>query len=99
MTGEDQETLIERIQAVKVAREAELLAKANVIGVGVGLRRRGGELLDEPTLVVLVSKKVPRAQLAEQDFIPNRIDGVPVDVQEIGFIRSQGTAFKPSDPS
>jgi hypothetical protein len=98
MAGEDQEALIERIQAVKKAREAELLAKANVIGVGVGLRRRGGELLDEPALVVLVSQKVPRAQLAEQDFIPNQIDGVPVDVQEIGFIRSQATAFKPSEP-
>jgi hypothetical protein len=98
MAGEDQEALIERIQAVKKAREAELLAKANVIGVGVGLRRRGGELLDEPALVVLVSQKVPRAQLAEGDFIPNQIDGVPVDVQEIGFIRSQATAFKPSEP-
>jgi hypothetical protein len=84
----DQSELMQRIQSVKQAREAELLAKANVVGVGVGLRRRGNKLLDEPALIVLVSKKVPRAQLAEDDFVPDMLDGVPVDVQEIGTIRS-----------
>jgi hypothetical protein len=94
MAGESQDALIERIKAVKQAREEELLAKANVVGVGVGLRRKGGELLDQPALVVLVSKKVPRAQLAEEDFVPNEIDGVPVDVQEIGFVRSYAAPLK-----
>ena len=94
MTAESQDALIERIKTVKQAREEELLAKANVIGVGVGLRRQGGELLDQPALIVLVSKKVPRAQLADEDFVPNVIDGVPVDVQEIGFVRSHAAPLK-----
>ena len=72
----------------KPAYEDELLAKANVIGVGVGLRRKGGVTTDEPVLVVLVSHKIPKAQLAEEDFVPDRIEDVPVDVQEIGFVRS-----------
>ena len=93
MGGEGYEALVERIKAVKMVREKELLAKANVIGVGVGLRRRDGELLDEPALIVLVSKKMPRAQLAEKDFVPNELDGVPVDVQEIGFVRSHEAAL------
>ncbi len=79
---------VERIQEIKARFEDELLAKANVIGVGVGLRRKSGVTTDEPVLVVLVSHKVPKAQLAEGDFVPDRIEGVPVDVQEIGFIRS-----------
>ncbi len=79
---------VARIQEIKARYEEELLAKANVIGVGVGLRRKGGVTLDEPVLVVLVSHKFPRAQLAEEDFVPDRIEDVPVDIQEIGFIRS-----------
>jgi len=94
MAEQNHDALIERIQAVKAAHEDELLAKANVIGVGVGLRRRGGELLDEPALVVLVSQKVPRTQLADEDFVPNMIDGVPVDVQEVGFVRSHAAPLK-----
>lgn len=77
-----------RIQEIKSQYEEELLAKANVIGVGVGLRRKGGETTNEPVLVVLVSQKMPKTQLADGDFVPDRIEDVPVDVQEIGFIRS-----------
>lgn len=79
---------VAHIQEIKARYEEELLAKANVIGVGVGLRRKGGITTAEPVLVVLVSHKIPRAQLAEGDFVPDRIEDVPVDVQEIGFIRS-----------
>ena len=81
-----------RIQEIKARYEDQLLAKANVIGVGVGLRRKSGVTTDEPVLVVLVSHKVPKAQLAEGDFVPDRIEDVPVDVQEIGFIRSHDAA-------
>jgi hypothetical protein len=77
-----------RIQEIKARYEDELLGKANVIGVGVGLRRRGGVTTETPVLVVLVSHKVPKVQLAEEDFVPDRIEDVPVDVQEIGFVRS-----------
>jgi hypothetical protein len=89
---------VERIQEIKARYEDELLAMANVIGVGVGLRRKGGVTSEEPVLVVLVSHKFPRAQLAEKDLVPDRIEGVPVDVQEIGFIRSHdagGPALTP----
>lgn len=92
----DRDELIQRIQAVKQAREEELLAKANVVGVGVGLRQRRNERLNEPALIVLVSKKVPRTQLAEADFVPDMLDGVPVDVQEIGFVRSHQAPLKDS---
>ena len=62
------------------------MSKANVVGVGVGLRRRAGALTDDVALVVMVSRKVPNAQLAPEDIVPREIDGVPVDVQEVGEI-------------
>ncbi len=83
----DQQEVLEHIEAVKVAHEAELMAKANVVGVGIGFRQqtRTGDVV----LVVLVEKKVPRTQLAPEDVIPGQIDGVPVDVQESGRIFPQ----------
>lgn len=80
---------IQQIQAVKEAHEAELMAKKNVVGVGIGFRQQGKSHSDEVVLVVMVEKKVPKAQLAPEDIIPGRIEGVPVDVQESGRLEIQ----------
>ena len=72
--------------AVQEKYEEDLLSRANVEGVGVGLRMRAGELTDEVVLVVMVTRKVPRSQLAPEDFVPPEIEGVPVDIQEIGHV-------------
>jgi hypothetical protein len=80
---------IARVEAVKKAHETMLLQKANVVGVGVGLRRRRGELAEEVVLVVMVKQKVRRAALDPDDVLPKEIEGVPVDVQEIGEIRAE----------
>ena len=85
----DQEKTIERIRTVKEANEAALLAKANVVGVGIGFRQEQQTRTDELVLVVMVEKKMPRSQLAPEDIIPSQIDGVPVDVQESGRIVPQ----------
>ncbi len=78
---------IARIRAVKAAHEDELLRKANVVGVGIGLRQRSGEYTGELALVVSVTHKVPLEELAPEDRIPGEIDGVPVDVQAVGTLR------------
>jgi len=77
-----------KIRDVRHRYQDELMAKANVVGVGIGLRQQAGERTDEPALVVMVSKKVPLWQLSPEDIIPATLDGVPVDVQEIGELRA-----------
>ena len=86
--GRDRQAALERAQAVRRAHEHELLAKANVVGVGVGLLQKGGIRTGAVALVVMVKQKLPQAQLAPGDVIPAEIDGVPVDVQEVGRIRA-----------
>lgn len=76
-----------RLQEVKRRWEAELLRKANVVAVGIGYRQRGGRPTDELCLVVSVRRKVPLEELAPEDRIPPELDGVPVDVQEVGVLR------------
>lgn len=83
-------SLVQRASAVRAAHQAELMAKANVVGVGVGYRRVAGKQTDQVALVVMVTEKLPDWQLAEEDMIPTEIDGVPVDVQEVGRLSAQG---------
>lgn len=82
----DPEEAIKRIQEVKQKREKEILSKANVVGVGVGLRQVNGKMTDIPALVVMVTQKKPPHELDPGDLLPDSIDGVPVDVQEVGEI-------------
>jgi hypothetical protein len=79
---------LDRLRAVKAAHEAALMRKANVVGVGIGLRQRQGEPAGEPVIVVSVTHKVPLRQLAPDDVIPRELEGVPVDVQAVGELRA-----------
>lgn len=84
ITDED----LARLRSVKAAHETELMRKANVVGVGIGLRKREGESTDEPAIVVSVTRKIPSCQLDAQDEIPPDLEGVPVDVQAVGELRA-----------
>ncbi len=74
---------------VKRAHEKALLTKANVVGVGVGYRVAGGRRTETIALVVMVRRKVPASRLSAEDVIPAELEGVPVDVQEVGEISAQ----------
>lgn len=84
------ENRMNRLRRVKEAHEEQLLKKPNVVGVGIGLRQRGGEPTDEPVIVVSVTHKVPSSMLDPDDVIPQQLEGVRVDVQPIGEPRALG---------
>ncbi len=70
----------------------DLLAKENVVGVGIGYKTINGELVRDAEgnpiecVVVSVVQKVPAEQLAAQDVVPTTIDGMETDVIETGPI-------------
>src|SRR3989304_171518 len=66
-----------------------LLAKAGVIGVGLGYRDFKGERTDELCLVALVEEKKPIETISRDDLVPRELDGVKTDVFEIGQIKAQ----------
>lgn len=80
---------IAHAQAVKARYERELMSKRNVVGVGIGLRQRGGQPTDQVCIIVSVSKKLPASKLAPHDLIPPVLEDVPVDVQETGVFRAR----------
>jgi hypothetical protein len=75
-----------KIQQVRLAYQDWLMSKANVVGVGVGLRQKQNQSTGEMALVVMVSRKLPKNELEAQDIIPSEIDGIPVDIQVVGEI-------------
>jgi hypothetical protein len=79
-----------RAQAVKQAHGAFLLSLPNVVGVGVGLRTRRGQPTGEVALVVMVNKKIPDSALTPDQLVPRELDGVPVDVLEVGDLKAGG---------
>jgi hypothetical protein len=82
-----QEMEMARAEAVQQKYTDDLMSRANVVGVGVGLvGTDGGEQVG---LVVMVTKKLPLSQLAPDDIIPKELDGVPIAVQEMGVFEAQ----------
>ena len=74
-----------------------LLAKPNVVGVAVGLKNSVGE----PSVVVLVQRKLPAAALSVAESVPKEVNGVKTDVVEIGYVRAYDTPrdrFRPEIP-
>lgn len=82
------------------AVRTDLESRANVVGTCRGPKRVDDRPTDEECLIVLVSEKVPEAQLDEADLIPPEVDlddgRVRTDVQEVGDVRSQATATQPA---
>ncbi len=76
------------IRKIKKKYEALLLSKKNVVGVGVGLKEKDGQATDQMALIVSVSKKLPADEVGDTDSIPAELEGVPVDVKEVGKIQA-----------
>ena len=79
---------IQRALEVKRRHEQFLMQRTNVVGVGIGFQTKLGRPTDVVALIVNVTEKKPRAELAPGDVIPGILDGVPVDVQEVGIIKA-----------
>ena len=79
---------IDRITRAQEAHSAALMQLPNVVGTALGVKTVGDKPTEDLALVVLVRRKVPLDQLKPQERIPAEIDGVPVDVQEVGDVVS-----------
>jgi len=57
----------------------ELFTKPNVVGAGLGYMTKNGERYSEG-VVVMVTRKLPLAALAEHEIIPREHHGIVTDV-------------------
>jgi hypothetical protein len=72
------------VAEAKARNEDRLLQFDNVVGVATSLKVTGGQPTSTWSLTVLVDKKLPLDQVAEESRVPGELDGVPTDVVEVG---------------
>jgi hypothetical protein len=68
------------------------MAKANVVGVAIGHKHVRGEDTGSLCVLALVSSKLPRELLADDDVVPAKLGDVLVDVREVGVYQPQQLA-------
>lgn len=72
--------------------EDGLLDKDNVVGVGIGYKITDGKQTTKPSVMVLVSSKMPTDLLGRSDTVPKTVDSQPTDVLEVGHLFAGGSA-------
>lgn len=68
-------------QAYLAVRD-ELLEYDNVIGVGFGVKEKGGKLTQQFAIIALVEEKLPCSRVPEGQLLPKAFENVPIDVQK-----------------
>lgn len=66
--------------------------RANVRGMGVGVKWSNGQPTGEPALLVLVTHKVAPEELPGDDLVPPNLAGMQTDVLQVGEVFAGGQA-------
>ena len=81
-------TDVQTISELRQKTQKALFKKANVIGVGVGLKEVEGQHTTDLSLKVLVFDKLPISALSAADMVPKEMDGIKTDVTNVGRIHA-----------
>jgi hypothetical protein len=80
------------LAGARAAAEERFLPRANVVGVGLGYKITGGQASSTPSVMVLVSSKLPESLLDTKERVSKTVDSVPTDVLEVGHLLAGGEA-------
>ncbi|MEZ5097177.1 MAG: serine protease [Nocardioides sp.] len=86
----DVPTELAELESARAAAEDRFLDRANVVGVGVGHKITAGASTSKPSVMVLVSEKLPDSMLDSKDKISKTVESVPTDVLEVGHLFAGG---------
>jgi hypothetical protein len=68
-----------------------IMAKPNVVGVGIGYKETSKKRSEDICITVLVRRKLPVAALPPTSLVPRELEGVVTDVIEVGDLRALQT--------
>lgn len=80
--------VINELIALRIQYQDFLLSLPNVVGVGIGHKKTGGNKLEGLSLVTLVRAKMPVDSLPKGATIPPVLGGFQTDVVEVGHLRA-----------
>ncbi len=78
----------EKVRRIKKKYEDFLMSKEGVVGCSIGYKVVGGKKTEKLSILCLVKEKKPEENLKKSDLVPKEIEGVPVDVVEVGEIEA-----------
>lgn len=89
-----------KLSELKEKHEASLLAMGNVVGIAVSRKMTAGKPTKKWSLVALVEKKLPKAEVPKASLVPAEIEGAPTDVLEVGKVEPLlfNTRVRPAMP-
>lgn len=82
------------IRPVKERVERDLIAQPGVVGVDIAEKETGGQPTGELSIVVFVEKKLASSRVPTSQQIPEEIDGIKTDVQELVIELQAGHAVR-----
>lgn len=77
---------LQAVNNAKASAEEELLGKPNVVGVAAGYKIKDGVQSTTPSVMVLVSQKMPPELLGTGEAVPKTVKQKPTDVLEVGTL-------------
>lgn len=80
-----------KLADIRSRHESKLLQYPHVVGISEGIRTKRGKPTGEQCLVVFVDQKTPADQLNRDEILPTEIEGVPLDVVEVGRVEPMQT--------
>lgn len=78
------------LTGAREAAEDRFMDRSNVVGVGIGHKISNGEDTGKPSIMVLVSEKLPESMLDSRDKVSKTVESTPTDVLEVGHLLAGG---------
>ena len=80
---------IEALERVKKKHKEQLMTYPNVTAVGVGPKTENGKTTGVMAIKIYVRRKIPLTDLSEDERIPEMLDGMPTDVEELAPLQAR----------
>jgi len=65
----------------------KMLPLNHVVGIGFGKKIKSNRTTEEDAIIIMVDKKLPEEELGKSDLVPQTLDNIKTDVQEIGILK------------
>ena len=86
MTPEIYEADVERAESIRHKYEDMFWRQPNIYGTAIGIIfDESGEFTDRAGFIITVTKKVDQSTLPPEDRIPDCLEGVPVQIEEVPY--------------
>jgi hypothetical protein len=86
---------VESLIGATIEAASEFLApgkpRTNVVGIGAGVKWRNCQPTGEPAILVLVTRKIARKDLAAKHIVPAKLQNVQTDVLAVGHVLAGGS--------